>query len=66
MDENGIIKLKLSDYQYHSIIEVSKSLLPDGSQQKDFYLEPNHTQKRKQNLSNGKSVVLSLCFFLKN
>lgn len=65
MDENGIIKLKLSDYQYHSIIEVSKSLLPDGSQQKDFYLEPKPYTKKKTELEQWKECGIKSMFLLK-
>ena len=65
MDENGIIKLKLSDYQYHSIIEVSKSILPDGSQQKDFYLEPKPYTKKKTELEQWKECGIKSMFLLK-
>ena len=64
MDENGIIKLKLSDYQYHSIIEVSKSLLPDGSQQKEFYLEPKPYTKKKTELEQWKECGIKSMFLL--
>tara|TARA_A100001015_G_C14951830_1_gene697063 strand:- start:353 stop:1120 length:768 start_codon:yes stop_codon:yes gene_type:complete len=64
MNENGFIKLKLSDYQYHSIIEVSKSLLPDGSQQKEFYLEPKPYTKNKTELEKWKECGIKCLFLL--